>query len=307
MMSRIAVALSLFPGCQSENVTRLEVHQRALDREVDVLSTDLARMRAEMQAIGMIPGGPGGPQLPPANSALSGKLSARVERLGQIPALPPLKPPERRQNTECGWRFHTPYLSAISDLNLDKAGGGRSSPIQLLHDGQPLDAHAAPPKFERACAGAFRVQPKYVLFSPDAADATDGSWALALDPQLPMPRGGDGAPTYWVYPGTTLTVTFDRGWDPAWGEFAVSVDARLVPVGTAALPNAAPAGTARVNVLGETAASGTNRLGLSATPPAPTDEWTLDVSTPADGPYVLVESLVVGNETTALVVIGGDL
>ncbi len=149
------------------------------------------------------------------------------------------------------------------------------------------------------------MQPKYIFFSPQSDGAVSGAWEVSLDPRLLLPRGGDDRGVYWVYPGTSLTFTFERGWDPEWGDFDVKFDARLVPVGTPERPNDLPPGLAAVALLGEEASASQNRLGLEVAPPAPDGAWTIDVSSPTDGPYMLIEALTIGNAERALVIAGG--
>ena len=294
-------AVTLLGGC-GPDLAELETEQRALEREVRVLRRNVADMRERMQSMGMLPSGPTSVAEAGPDQVLEGALTYTVTRSGTLPELPALGEPERRANTECGWRLFGPWLEQVSDLTLEKSGSGKSSPIVLSHNGRALEPHATVPKFERACEGAFRVQPRYVFFSPFAADDVDGTWTVGVADTVPLPRGGDGRGMYWVYPGTELAVAFQGSWNPEWGEFGVSFDSRLLAVGTAEDHRRQPTASATVEILGEQRTASAGRLGLAATLPPPSGPFTLTVASPQDGPWVLVETLWVGNDEQAVVV-----
>ncbi|HHO50611.1 MAG TPA: hypothetical protein ENK18_06975 [Deltaproteobacteria bacterium] len=292
----------LLGACGGPDLAQLEVEQRALEREVAVLRSNVATMRARMQAEDLIPSGPAGASTVGPRGGLAGELSFSVTRSGQLPELELPGEPERRSDTDCGWRFSAPWLEAISDLSLEKSGSGRSSPILLQLDGSNLSPHAMPPRFERSCSGAFRVQPKYIFFSPWSPDAVEGTWTLSVDEAIPVPRAIDGRGMYWIYPGTSLTFSFEGAWDESWGDFGLVFDARLLPVGTPDRPRLVPSGQASVSALGQTREGRENRLGLKIETPPSGSSWELVVATPGDGPWVLIETLFIGNEERSLVV-----
>lgn len=287
------------------DLSELEVEQQALEREVGVLRTHVEHMRSQMQAMGMLPSGPAGGQVLGPTDPIE-DLAFTVRRLGEPPVLPALPAPERRENTPCGWRFFTPWLDTISDITLERTGSGKASPLLLLHDGTPLTPHAAPPRFEKECGGAFRVQPRYVFFSPSAPDAVGGDWRVALDERVPVPRAGDGRGMYWVFPGTGLEFRFEGAWREEWGDFSVQFDARLLAVGVPDQPRRQPQSPAEVEVLGERQTALDNRLGLHVDADDPPESWTLTVRSPEHGPWVIVDTLLVGNEDRALVVTAQD-
>ena len=169
-----------------------------------------------------------------------------------------------------------------------------------------LMPHALPPKFEKECSGAFRVQPRYIFFSPRTADAVGGPWSLTVDEAIPLERGGDGRGMYWVFPGTALTFQFDRGWDASWGQLEVRLDARLLAVGVPEHPKRRPQAPAEVEVLGLRESALDNRLGVAITPEPPDASWSLTVRSPEGGPWVLLESLVIGNDDRSLVITAED-
>jgi hypothetical protein len=308
---RLRVAVAPLPAALvavacGPDLAAVETEQQSLEKEVEVLRSTVDTMRTEMQAMGLLPSGPAGSMGPAvAGTDLSQDLTWSAKRTGPVPEPKAvLGVPERRDATECGYRFHLPWLEALSDASLESTGSGRASPLLLKQDGKALEPHANAPAYDKACRFAFRHMPKFLFFSPDGSvGAVSGTWTVALDTEVPIARGGDARPTYWVYPGTTLTFTFDSGWQSEWGPMSVQVDTRLLYVGTP--DNAAPAvgGAATVSAL-DSEESGTEpRLGLEVVPePPPEAAWTVEITSPPDGPYVLVELLRVGNDNNALVV-----
>ena len=104
------------------------------------------------------------------------------------------------------------WMETLSDKRLDEAGMGKSSPVMLFRDGKPLEPHAQPQAYEKACKGAYQHMPKFLFFSPEgSAEDVSGNWSLGLSDDLPMKRGTDGRDVFWVYPGTTMTVTSSGG------------------------------------------------------------------------------------------------
>jgi hypothetical protein len=290
-------------GCY--DLAALEDEQQSLEKEVEVLRRNVEEMRALMQAMDALPDGPSADERAdddPAND-LARAIPLTVERTGDPPQLPPTGPPERRDNTACGYRFAVPWLEALSDQALEMAGAGRASPLVLTQDGKPLSPHAGPLAFERNCRGAFRHQPRFVFFSAaDAVDNVGGSWALQLSEEVPLPLGNDGE-AHWVYPGTELRFAFDAGWRAeAWGPMRVTVDARLLYVGSPEAPDALGSGEARIAFLDLDRSGSDPRLTLTHTPPNPDQPWVLTVSSPADGPYVLIDTLTLGNDEHSLIV-----
>jgi hypothetical protein len=306
----VGLASAVAAGC-GPDLARLETEQQALEQEVAVLRRRVEEMRTQVKAMGAAPSGPGADVPATGSDDLAGRLTFTATRTGPGPAMPALGAPERRESTACGWRFPVPWLEALSDVSLESSGSGRASPVRLLHDGAPLDPHAGPIAYERTCRGAFRHLPKYLFFSPSEVEQTGGAWTLALAPEVPAPTG-DRTPAYWVYPDTTLVFAFAAGWDEAWGPMGVRLDARVLHVGTPASPSPRGDVAATAAVLGFERSTAEPRLGFDHTPPAPTGPWTLTIASPNDGPYVLVDALVVGNPEHSLVVVhpfgagGGD-
>ncbi|MEQ1567051.1 MAG: hypothetical protein ABMA64_15540 [Myxococcota bacterium] len=300
--SRSLVWLVIASGC-GPDLARLETEQQALEQEVAVLRKKVEEMRVQVKAMGVAPSGP----TTDATAEIGGDdlaqtLRFTAERVGDPPALPPLSPPERRDATDCGFRIGLPWLEAISDQALEQTGSGRASPIVLFHAGRALTGHAGPNAYEKTCKFSFRHQPKYLFLSPeDSVENVQGTWTAALAPEVPLPRADD-RPMYWTYPGTTLTLSFASGWDEAWGPMTVRLDARVLHVGTPEAPAPRNDVPATVRVLGFEQSETQPRLGFEHTPEPPTGPWTLEITSPSAGPYVLLETLVIGNADHSLVV-----
>jgi hypothetical protein len=290
-------------GCY--DLAALEAEQQSLEREVEVLRRNVEEMRALMQEMDALPKGPTAGEVAADGDGndLARAVPLSVERTGTPPRFPPAGAPERRENTACGYRFAVPWLEALSDQALEMGGVGRGSPLVLLQDGRPLTPHAGPLAFERNCRGAFRHQPRFVFFSPaDTVENVGGTWTLQLSEEVPVRLGSEGE-AYWVYPGTELQFAFDAGWRAEdWGPMRVAFDARLLYVGTPEAPDALGSGEARIAFLDLDQSGKDARLTLTHTPPNPDGPWTLTVSSPADGPYVLIDALTLGNDEHSLVV-----
>jgi len=291
---RIWLVFGLASGGCGSDLAEIETRQQALRREVDVLSSDVAEMRRKMQEMGILPEGPlgGGPSTP--DEAVD--LGLTVSQQGDPPALPVLGPVERRAGTPCGYRMRAVALAEISDKRLVDSGSGPVSPVTVSYDGRALESHAGPARFENTCGGAFRLLPRFLFFSPFVADDVDGDWVVGLVREQPVRRDSDGLGLYWVYPGTSITFAFAEPWDDARGDFGVHLDARLLHVGRA------PASSARVEVLGEVSEGTGDRLAAPKIASPPDGPWSVTITSPSDGPFVLVESLWVGNEDAGQVV-----
>ena len=290
-------------GC-GPDLAQLETEQQALEQEVVVLRHTVEEMRTQMQAMGLMPSGPAAALSEVGGGEdLASAIPVVAERQGTPPTFPVFEAPERRDTSDCGYRFYVPWLEAVSDQMLEQSGSGRASPVLLLHDGKALTPHAGPLAYEKSCKFSFRHQPRYLFFSPaNAVDNIAGEWTMKLADEVPLARGDDRE-MFWVYPGTTLTFTFGSAWDAdAWGEMKVNLDARLLYVGTPESPTPRPGAQATASFLGIEESSDDPRLGFEQVVPAPDGPWTLALTSPSDGPYILVETLVVGNDQHSLVV-----
>lgn len=293
-----------FAGCYPD-LARLETEEAALTKEVEVLRRNVDEMRVQMEEMGLRPAGPDArtQDLAGAGSDLDELLGVTVSRTGDAPTFPPLGDPERRESTECGWRFPVPWLEGLSDQRLDETGAGKSSPLILFQDGKPLEPHANPQGAEKSCRFAFSHRPRYLLFTPaNTPDAVSGRWTLGLSPDFPLQTGERSA--HWVYPGTTLTASFSSGWDgEKWGPPSVRLDARNVYTGTPDRPAATTGAPSVVSFLGKEFASKELQIGVDELVEPPDGAWTIEITSPSDGPYVFVKMLVVASTSHRRVVV----
>lgn len=299
-----AVVIGL-TGCGASEVTRLETEQRALETEVATLRETVAELRSEMQRKGVLKSGPVGPRPKAAGAVapsvvLTDEYPLATSRTATDLVLQTVSEPEPRSDTPCGWRVGVQHLEPISDFALAADGLGRSSPVLAQHSGRFLEGHAPPMKFEKTCSGAYRHQSKFLFYSPPAGAAEPGAIALQLAEEMPFADEG-GRPRYWVYPGTTMTISASVPWDAAWGEPYVVFDLRLRDVGLASKPAARSEGTV-VMTIGDREISSREAVWRASEPLGDTGSATITIHSPADGPFVLVDSLAIGNAGHAAVV-----
>jgi hypothetical protein len=217
-----------------------------------------------------------------------------VTRTGSPPELTEVKP--LRGPKACGWEAPIPELRPLNDFSLQSAGFGMVSPLLLLEDGKPLEAHAPREKFDDACAGAFLHQEKAVKFSPtgDSPDVVPTrSYRFSLSEDLPL-RTSAGFEAWWVYPGTTVTLSFE---EPTSGP-GVVVDALAFAGGkgspTAWIDSAPP------SPFGGEA----QHRSIVLPPPRAGAPWSLSIASPADGPYLLLRRVVHGPTDSPAYTIG---
>lgn len=300
-------AMPLVTACAGQQIAELEQEHTDLRAEYDDLEQNVVALRSEMVALGLIneqqatakaakaPKSGRAPRGRLPETRLKDTLGVTAERTGEPTELPPL-PEAERQDNPCGWKFFMRELQPLSDFPLNRDGLGKSSPLQLLENGTALKPHANPEDFADACTGSVRHAGFVFLFSPsgEADSPLEQTYTLALDPRFPMPRGDDDRPMYWVYPGTTATFTIDGAWDDQWGVGKLELGGRVIDLTTDGAQVTAPG-------IQETLSTGgdfivTKELG-------PTDgAFTIEVSSPANGPYVLLNQIQIGNPDNALVI-----
>jgi hypothetical protein len=316
-MPRSAVVLLALAACNNEEkLAELEARQTELRAQYDETARQTAEMRKQLLAMGVIAEGatapPKGKNTKAGGAGSKAKLKAgnpiptndvtaafgvTAARTGEIPTLPPLNAAPERSESPCGWKFVVKELADISDYNLNSLGLGRSGPVLLLADGAPLASHATPAQYDESCAHAFRHAGWAFLFSPEAApeNAEKHSWSLALDTHLPAARGEDGRPMYWVYPGTTVTLTAGRAWDPSWGAMDVDVVTRRVSEGDP--PKVTIAG--QPVIVPDDKDTAHLHVGLD---PIPAEPLIVTVTSEDTGAYVVIDTFTIGNAENAAVV-----
>ncbi len=312
----LPLILALATGCGSEQLNALETEQKQLRKEYDDLEGNVIALRNEMVGLGLmteaqanakaekpIKGkgkgkgkakGKGKGKLGNSNPEhnLSDVLAFTAERTGTAPVLPPLMDFVRSE-TSCGYTVKVEELQPISDFPLNRDGMGKSSPVIMFEDGVAMPAHAGPEAFEQACAGAYRHAGFLLLFSPsETEELGERKYSIALSEDVPLPRGDDERPMYWVYPGTTLTITLDKPWDDAWGNLHLDLAGRILDqVNTHA--------TVKAGEFTKDLDGGAFKISEDVSAEGP---LTIEITSPEDGPYVVLSLLTLGNPDNALVV-----
>ncbi|MFZ5475864.1 MAG: hypothetical protein ACOZNI_03740 [Myxococcota bacterium] len=216
-----------------------------------------------------------------------------VTRVGDGPVLPPFEPVRGR--LPCDWQALAPTIADLSDTALKERGFGEVSPFVVLEGGTPLPSHAAPEEITGPCAGKASHWRNVVKFTPTSEGVT-GPFALGLDPAVPT-VGRQYEEAWWVYPGTSVRFDFPAG--AVAGDRNVLLRAVDVVAGagspTIAVGGGAPVGLERVGV-------GLEALVHAA---ATGEAWSVDVASPADGPWLLVRGLAVGSDDDPWHVVGG--
>lgn len=313
----LPLLLALAAGCGNDTkLTELEGQQRDLRTEFDATAAEIAEMRSQLQAMGVLEGegrtaskakgkaggagsskGKGKVGHPLPKEDVTAALGFTAARTGTIPTLPALPQMQRSAESACGWKFQIKEIQPISDYQVNAAGLGKAGPVVLLQDGKPLTAHALPADYEGRCAGAFRHAGFLIMFSPEGTpEAAEGKqYTIALSDQVPLVRGDDGRPIYWIYPGTTLRIETGKAWDPAWGALDVDLVTRAFGEGS---PYQVTIAGAPVELPEDNEAPHLHQT----LDPAPGTPIVIEISSPADGRYVAIETLTLGNAEHAAVV-----
>jgi hypothetical protein len=290
-MAYCMVLISLV-SCSSARMSELETEQDQLKREIRQLKQAVGDFKREMSRVGLVEARDGAENgtdevgNPSPNEDITPALNIQSSRTGAPPTLPSLAKP-KRSSTLCGYRYDLPQIRDISDFSLNKAGFGKSSPVLLLEDGQPLTAHAFPNHYEQNCSGAFRHAGTVLLFSPtdNAQKAIQSQYSLHLDGSLPMTRP-DGREIYWVYPNTTLTFVVDGLFDPAWGEGDVDIAGALFGSGQPLIT---------VDISGTSKEINEDRFTVHSEMPNTKNSWTIQITSPERGPFVLIDLQTIRN------------
>lgn len=305
------IVLAVLAACSDPELAKKEEELQVLQRDLDSLREELRKVRSDFESVTGRGAdrqadadaepprkgaqGPFGHQLP--RRPLREELRWTVLRSGVPAELPPLPAPVATE-AACGFSLDLPTLRALSDPVLRKSGLGRSSPLLLLENGEALAAHGGD-DLGLACDGTFRHHGPQVQFAPrrERGAVASNTYRLAYAEELPLPRGDDGRPLYWVFPGTALEVRFQDPWESSWGEAELSLGFKVVG-GLEGRPLwQAPGQLALITEpAGGVSVVLDDRL-MDRT-------WSVRVSSPVDGPFVVLDTLTVGNSEWAAVVTG---
>lgn len=247
---------------------------RHMSREGGAIFTrELARTLRELHALS----GRG-----PQASSLS-LTPASVTRSEPGPGLTRVQGHAKRLSS-CAWRIEQEALAPISERMLRRAGHPTASPLRVTQDGTTLPWRAVDP--DRCEPGvSFGEDGLVVVTEPGVGPE---SLALALERTPSFQAPGEPYASWWVYPGTTLTFTFDTPWTMPPEAF----DAFLLGhvLGGDAKDVSLTVGGVDVPTDGEGL-----RVWASGKPAVPDSApWTVEVHVPEGGPWLLIQNLSLG-------------
>lgn len=197
-------------------------------------------------------------------------VPATVVRTGDPPALPPAAWVAGEE--PCAGSVATPGFEFLGKRALGLVLPGVESPIEVWEGGAPLDS----PLKKGACSGSAVHRVGFVVSRREA-----NGGPLALRWSEAVPAGSSANPAYWVFPGTSLTWTFAAPFAEPPATISLTAAALGAGVGAARL------------VAGEVGVAIPVSDGAAAATMSPPAEqgWTLSVTSPSDGPYLLLRTL----------------
>ena len=99
---------------------------------------------------------------------------------------------------------------------------------------------------------------------------------------------------YCVYPGTTVTIAIDSAWQETWGVAKLEIGGRIIDLTSDGVQVTAPGIEETLSTGGDFVV--TKELGETD------GGFTIEVSSPENGPYVLLNQIQLGNPDHGLVI-----
>lgn len=199
---------------------------------------------------------------------------ARISRLGTPPAMPELT---YEATGGCEQRLKLPpELRVLGTRLLWREGIKGTSPLEVLERGEPL---LYVPGLGEACSGAYVHESAQLEVNASEPFADAPSLSLRLSEQTPLVQNGGEA--WWVYPGTTLLLEFDKPWPEE--QLRVLLGAYEAIPGNAAVRFEVDGQQVRVK--------GEGHLSASYKGGAPQGPLRLSVTSPDNGPWLLLTEL----------------
>lgn len=186
----------------------------------------------------------------------------------------------------CGQMMGVGAMKALTDAALMEAGLRVPSPLMVLENGRPLRKKTSRADLGPECHGAYAAFANGMRFSGTQTEAT---WSLGLDPSFPMETPAERV--WWLYPGTTLRIGFSESWDR--GAFSVNLWGRRLGDGSGQVQVALKGGPS-------VPMSGEDRLEAHLEAAAPQNTWEIQISSPEDGPFVLLQKFLLGEGSEAV-------
>lgn len=244
-----------------------------------------------MRAIGV-----GGARLTPAKPRPP-RLHVTGVREGTPPALPGIDP--HRGTQACNFTVRINGWEFLGESALVAGGHGLVSPVVVLEDSTALQMHALPELTTKTCGGAGYFVDNHIKFSPSGPgpeSAERHAYRLGLSTEAPM-IGGGWEEAWWVYPGTT--VRLEVAGPPNGGVPIVRVQAAVTMEGLGA-PTLTIGGGQPVSF----ERRGHYLEALAEGPAAVAGPWSIEVGSPAEGPWLLLKRVVTGTPEAPQYLIG---
>jgi hypothetical protein len=206
-----------------------------------------------------------------------------IERVGTPPRLSGLLE-GATQESDCAWLVDPGVLSGLDTPTMTAAGQSKATPIRVRRNGEALPWLSGD---EPACTPGVWFDGEGLHIVPNKKGDLSVV-RVGLDDEVPFDVPEETLPAWWVYPGNSLTFTFEDAWryeEEAFRTFLLGHVFGGDGGRAELLVNGEPL---QIDVLG-------NRAWLAGTPTLPTTTpWTLEVRSPDDGPFVMLQNLAVG-------------
>ena len=216
----------------------------------------------------------------------------QLRRTGSPPQLPR---PEPKADKGCTWSLRLKEFGFLSAAGLNRAGIGRATPVRVALDGQPLAPFGNLRKLRDDCGGGSTFPNNSIFFAPAVASEQPPDAAPALSAEFPMdsPSGA----VFWLYPGTTIAVEYPETETLLGQEITVSV--AIVPVGPGEERPQLLAAGMKIPLLerGELLVA-QQQITLSS------EALNLQLISPEEAPYALLESLQLASDGSVRQVVG---
>ena len=235
------------------------------------------------------------------SASITPAQGASFTRVGTLPVLE-TPAPERLDASPCGWKIRMPRWGDLGSRGLEDKGLPDLSPVELTEDGVPLTRRTKGQSPARdQCDGIYSFTNRVIAFSPTGDDpdaAKARTYAARATPDLPL-VGSMGEISWWVYPGTSVQIVLGR--DAPTGAVTLHLRAHAA-TGGKGVPGLsigdAPPGKLTASAEG---------LDLSLPGIAAGAGTQLTLTVPPDGPWLLVEDLLMEGASGTLAIIGDGL
>ena len=219
-----------------------------------------------------------------------------VTRTGTIPEVVPDR--LEHEGVTCRYTATLPAWAFLANDALAVRASRVRSPL-LVYEGEvPLESPAF--AYDRSlCSGYFQHEGDRVeVRLPNGPQIEP---VVRLDPRIPVPvadRLFEPVQRTWVYPGTTLHWAFAEPWPGSDDTFDISI--RVLRMSD---PGGPPELRVNSRVIPWTGAPDGDAWDARVTLPRPAGTWSIEVASPADGAYAIVEELTfqAGEQRTGIV------